>query len=342
MEPLPASAAQAPDAPPRCRNCDHPAPQAFCPQCGQEQTDKITSVRHLLADLFSNILTIDARFLRTTMKLLFRPGFLTQSYVAGRRARFTPPARLYVVVSLLFFFSLSLSGGLLKDLLYDAPEPTDAGAAPTDTGAQADALEDLWAGFQDGRGDTTHVLTDSSGRRVEIGADGFRVQDGETEVEAGDGQWRINMGDEEITIGSPGDDSDTDWEKVRAKFIEQMPKMMFALLPIFALMLKVLYIRRSRYYIEHLIFALHFHAFSFLVMMVGVWLDFFLEMDTFYDISTLLMLFYFYKSLRNVYQQGWIKTIIKGSFLLTWYSITLGIAMILIIAIAAGDVGWFN
>lgn len=44
----------------------------------------------------------------------------------------------------------------------------------------------------------------------------------------------------------------------------------FSLWPLFALILKVLYRRTRRLYLEHLIFALHFHTFAFLVLTVEV------------------------------------------------------------------------
>ena len=47
----------------------------------------------------------DSRLWRTLAALLFKPGHLTREFLAGRRARYLPPVRLYLVLSVLFFLS---------------------------------------------------------------------------------------------------------------------------------------------------------------------------------------------------------------------------------------------
>ncbi len=125
--------------------------------------------------------------------------------------------------------------------------------------------------------------------------------------------------------------------------IGQVPTALFLILPVFALLLKVLYARRDWYYAEHLVFGLHTHAFAFLVFTTIACL---LAVTTAGWAATLsLVLFwiaiplYFLVALKRVYRQGWIKTIAK-SLVLGWaYSIVLfwGLVGVILLAAALGS-----
>lgn len=105
---------------------------------------------------------------------------------------------------------------------------------------------------------------------------------------------------------------------------------MFILMPIFALILKFLYIRRDPLYIDHLIFAFHMHSFAFLSMASAALLDFFLPMnlDALEAVIIILAIpLYLYKAMRRVYKQGRIKTMFKWAMLNFAYMFTLSIAL---------------
>jgi hypothetical protein len=89
----------------------------YCGQCGQsiESTLKYfwIVILHLLDDIFS----FDSRASRTLLPLLFKPGFLTNEYVKGRRVHYVPPLRLYLFVSIVFFISLNFIAANKTDIL---------------------------------------------------------------------------------------------------------------------------------------------------------------------------------------------------------------------------------
>ncbi|MFT5757138.1 MAG: hypothetical protein ACI9LM_001863 [Alteromonadaceae bacterium] len=89
-----------------CENCYAQVAGLYCGKCGQsvESTLKYfwTVILHLLDDIFS----FDSRASRTLLPLLFKPGFLTNEYVKGRRVHYVPPLRLYLFISIVFFISL--------------------------------------------------------------------------------------------------------------------------------------------------------------------------------------------------------------------------------------------
>lgn len=89
-----------------CDNCKKPLQGPFCAQCGQNSESTLkyfwTVILHLLDDIFS----FDSRASRTLFPLMFKPGFLTNEYIAGRRVHYVPPLRLYLFISIVFFLSL--------------------------------------------------------------------------------------------------------------------------------------------------------------------------------------------------------------------------------------------
>ncbi|SHI81126.1 Protein of unknown function [Hymenobacter daecheongensis DSM 21074] len=89
-----------------CPNCGTSLASAanFCPTCGQENHDLKVPLGHLLYELIEGIFHFDAKFWTTARTLFTRPGQITHDFVAGRRARYVPPVRLYIFVSLIFFF----------------------------------------------------------------------------------------------------------------------------------------------------------------------------------------------------------------------------------------------
>jgi len=96
--------------------------------------------------------------------------------------------------------------------------------------------------------------------------------------------------------------------------------MMFLLLPFFALILKILYVRRRWYYAEHFIFALHIHAFVFALFLMM------LAMPSGLPPTWMLVLWgmvYVLLAMRRVYQQGWIRTGLKYTMLAGAYSVAL-------------------
>src|ERR1700685_2980782 len=88
---------------PECSNCGAALTGPYCAACGQHAHRSARSVAVLLHDAWHVMTHIDGRFWQTMYMLLLQPGRLTQEYFAERRARYLPPVRLYLVISLVFF-----------------------------------------------------------------------------------------------------------------------------------------------------------------------------------------------------------------------------------------------
>jgi uncharacterized membrane protein len=104
-------------APARCKNCDAVLLGRFCVSCSQAANVHVPTTMELLHQLLEGITHSDSRLWSTLTTLWFRPGKLTQEFVAGRRVAYLPPFRLYLILSIIFFLMLSLvhaSGEVLK------------------------------------------------------------------------------------------------------------------------------------------------------------------------------------------------------------------------------------
>ncbi len=131
------------------------------------------------------------------------------------------------------------------------------------------------------------------------------------------------------------------FEKIKDKFKHSFPTILFISLPVFAWLLKMLYIRKKLYYASHGIFAIHAYCGIFLLMLlyytldaingkldwwIFSWLEFFLG---------IYVLYFVYKAMRNFYGQGRLKTLLKYMMLWTMTSITMLILIVIFFAISA-------
>jgi len=99
-----------------CLNCEAPLTGAYCHQCGQKDDDLRRPVWTFFRELMDAIFGADSKILKTIFLLILVPGGLTRAFMMGRRARFLPPLRLYVVLSFVFFITLSLADVLILDI----------------------------------------------------------------------------------------------------------------------------------------------------------------------------------------------------------------------------------
>ncbi len=113
-----------------CKNCGTPLTDVYCPHCGQKDVDLGRPILELGGELIRETFEVDGRMFRTLRLLFARPGALTSEYLAGHRRRYTPPLRLYLVISVIFFLTMAWAasqGVLLEDgETLDADAPSQA------------------------------------------------------------------------------------------------------------------------------------------------------------------------------------------------------------------------
>ena len=96
-------------APARCKNCGAALLGRFCANCSQAADVRVPTTMELVHELMEGLIHSDSRLWRTLKYLWFKPGRLTQEFVAGRRVAYLPPFRLYLVLSVIFFLIASFS-----------------------------------------------------------------------------------------------------------------------------------------------------------------------------------------------------------------------------------------
>jgi len=121
-----------------------------------------------------------------------------------------------------------------------------------------------------------------------------------------------------------------------------IPKMMFVMLPVFAFFLKLLYLRRQRYYVGHLIFALNFHSFAFILLLVTTLSTVLLPTTVGGVANALLILYlhvYLFVAMYRVYNESWGKTLLKFFVLYVCYNTVLGLGVAGIAMLALHQIG---
>ena len=91
-----------------CLNCGEVLTGQHCSHCGQRAKVQVISLWGLIKDFLGDVFDWDSRIWRTLRPLAFRPGLLTQEFLRGRRAHYTPPFRMYLILSVVFFLIASI------------------------------------------------------------------------------------------------------------------------------------------------------------------------------------------------------------------------------------------
>jgi hypothetical protein len=235
-----------------CPNCGAARSGAFCPRCGQNDKDYLRSVHGVASEMLRETFELDSRLLRTLWSLVAKPGHLTREFAKGRRASYMSPVRLYLVVSLIFFFVMSLAGDF---------EITVNGKAREDLREAWEEIRsdpDFLAVYERMNAEDRAVIRERFGlTEEEIAQLNARLTDAEPAAETDVSEWELELSREAMVLGRA---------ELRDKILDGMPVAMFFLLPLFAVLMKLFYPRR--YYTEHFVFGLHLHSFLFLVFTV--------------------------------------------------------------------------
>jgi hypothetical protein len=114
-------------APPaHCKNCGAPLTGRYCVNCSQAADVHVPTTRELFHELLEGLTHSDSRLWRTLYCLWFKPGKLTEEFIAGRRVAYLPPFRLYLIASILFFLIASFAHTRVQFVKFDSPSSTDA------------------------------------------------------------------------------------------------------------------------------------------------------------------------------------------------------------------------
>jgi hypothetical protein len=327
-----------------CRNCEtflSDPPGKFCPGCGQDTLNHPPTFWEFVHEFITHYVALEGKLWKTLLLLFFKPAELTREYRLGRKQRYISPLRLYITASFLFFLVVKIAG--LGSAITFSPE--DAKVKESQFSVKVNTGPDLKShstASQDKQdlpaaskasGKPEEDATDRDIDRMVKGIVAEATENANANTSAVKSlDDSINMDDFTCT----GGEKLCQWlkDRLKAKYkgktqtevlgmlrdgaIANIPYAMFMLLPLFALLTKLLYINRGYYYGEHVVYALHIHAFTFFVMLLAA-----LFPDWLAVIVLVMAAIYYLVALQRFFGGYWFITFIRYSVIGMLYPILL-------------------
>jgi hypothetical protein len=341
-----------------CLNCGSELTGRFCHNCGQENLEPKESFSHLVRHFFEDFTHFDGKFFRTIKVLLLKPGFLTEEYLKGKRASYLNPIRMYLFISAAFFLiymsffiphtdpvkiketstkaeerrkerSKKIQAGMGKIIagvdslkLEEEEEKPMAREAFHNTRLYLDSLDDA------GKNDTIDNNSgffgeDSPNSLVEYDS----LQKTLPEKER-DGKIERYFSRKFYKASDYGRENPGELKhRIAENYYHSLPYMLFISLPLIALLLRLLYIRRKQFfYVSHIIFTLHLYCSIFILILLlitarqlpGKW-------HLIWLIPFFGIIVYIYKAMRRFYKQKRFKTFVKFFLFLSIGGTLIGI-----------------
>ncbi len=352
-----------------CMNCGHPLDisDRYCPNCSQPNTTKKVSIKDFLDEYFSNAISYDSRLFRTLSAMILRPGTISKDYVEGKRMRYTNPFRFMLSLAIIYFLLAGLSGNFSDldrygensnlisfnnlnalDLALDENQAERQEAEKVldslqirekisslghrrdsvilaDPGAYFQTIPNQAGGMIERLGMKYNYFTTlfqkDSLNTFQEAIDRYRV------ASSMENKMAFNMAQSTLRVmRQPG--------SFVNDLIAKLPFATFFFLPIFALFIVLVYIRKKYTYTDNLIFSFHNQSLLFILLIVSFLIDAVFEVDTAWIALTVFSV-YLYQAMRNFYGQSHFKTILKYLFLNAIFFILAGIAGIIFILTSA-------
>ena len=340
----------------KCLNCGADIHGRYCHKCGQENVEPKESFWHLTNHFFEDITHFDGKFFSTLKRLLLKPGFLAQEYLIGRRASYLHPVRMYVFTSAFFFLIFFGFYQKEEDFFKVNGEPFNVenlrNELQVSRGRKSDKLKQTTSDSV--KQILAQQITDIDSDLIKLQKDSTNLSALKT-VNKGITLFQDNDGGKSTTLTQydsiqhslPSSKRDgfftyrikkqifhlkekykTDvevWRALSEKFRHLVPQMLFIGLPLFGLVLLLLYVRRKEFfYVNHIIFLIYLFCATFILTLASLW---FASLAQWVHLGSdiiswckfiffLLIIFYWYKSMRIFYKQSRGKTILKFSLFL--------------------------
>jgi len=345
-----------------CLNCGATVQGRYCHVCGQENVVPKETFWHMVTHFFNDITHFDGSFFTTLKDLLFKPGFLSKEYMKGRRASYLHPVRMYVFTSAIFFLLFFTFFGPGDTSIQEGHDE------PVTAAERGDYLKSLEKKLARDTGNIAlkekYLRTRDTAYRVtkkdilNEGLDSLKKKNGiqinftnkdyrsfeeydsvekALPVSQRDGWIMRRIARKSIEISNKyRDNPDKAIKKFAESTLHRLPYMLLVSLPFFALILKLVYIRRKNfYYADHGVFTIHLYVFSFLLLLLVFCTGKLREVtgikdfEYFTAILLLILLFYLYKAMHTFYGQGRWKTFFK--FLIVAFTSLIMMLILLIL-----------
>ena len=331
------------EKPGKCANCGAPLIGPYCAVCGQERDTHRRSIMDLVHDLISDIASFDSRLLHTAQAFLLQPGELPRAFREGRTRRYVPPLRLYFFVTLVFFlilggFNIAImqlqvvatpvkiiydakGDAFIKNPAYDPGDP-DQGRLPKLIRISKDKAKDPAGMFNFSTRPYffQRIGRYHSGLTREMRA---RIEKNRQRVdrEIAGGAKDPRKAAEAKKVGGWMDKHfygglsrlAADPAALNEPLTTWIPRVLFLLLPLYALLCAAFYWRQRKkfYLVDHLIFSLSVHTFTFLALIVAVGLAQLVSGGLVFWFLLASIGIYVFLSIHRFYEQSWFWTTVK-------------------------------
>jgi hypothetical protein len=322
-----------------CLNCGTKLLDSYCHHCGQRDLPKRQTLRELIENFIGSFFSFESKFFRTVKFLLFNPGFLPLEYAAGKRESYFHPARAYVFISFIFF--------TLLFALPDADKKSQSSESNTnklEEGAQyLEQIDSLSGGSV--KSDSV-IMYGIDGKKIgtkkrdsgfslsDTPFNSVREYDSAQQLLAEDKRdgWltrTFEIKNIELKKHYKGEDGRKQFKKDFVdRFFNSFPKVLFFLLPVFAAILKLLYIRRDFYYSEHLVFSVVYFNFFYLASSVILLVNLIPAIGNWLTAATVIwIIIYLPIAMKRMYKQSKRKTILKFSILFFTFTTCLALGV---------------
>ncbi|MFP2994703.1 DUF3667 domain-containing protein [Spongiivirga sp. MCCC 1A20706] len=322
-----------------CKNCESALKEEYeyCPNCGQKTADDLT-VKVLFSNTVANYFSVDARFFKSFVPLVFKPGVLARRFVNGKRLLYLHPAQFYLFISVVFFFVFSfeqrkqqqsfddaIERGLNQEIKLDSIPSEKLDSIQVQNIMLPLKQNQKYSGMTDEEiQEIDSIIKNADKNELSNLELGFNQKKVDSLIAAG-------VPDQKILeeIGMSPDESGFSKKlyqqllKIYKRkgrgtletFYSTIPIAMFFLLPIFAFLLKLMYWRRARY-AHHMVFSFYYFTLVFLLWAFFLAVNMMFKMDGWWwTLLYFTLIIHLFISMKNFYQQGYFKTFIKYIFL---------------------------
>jgi len=352
-----------------CSNCATELSGPVCHSCGQASDTFHRPVWDLLLDILDGLFGLEGRLWRTLPPLMFQPGKLTTNYLTGVRARYVMPFRLYLTASVLFFLAFfavneGLNTGPEPAASSDVAEAREAletgdleaGLAMMPEEARNEVIRQVERGLDEAENAESAETPEARELRQQAERNELKQRirygllpeyypreaaalDPDETVEISEGMVMNMEGVEELPLSfrlrlADGIDAvvDSQGQALWAAMKTWAPRLMFGLLPIYALLLAMTHFyKRGLYFYDHLVVTLHFHAFLFFMfLLVGV-ISLILGPGWAILVFFLWSNYYLYRLHRTVYAHGRFSSFLRTVFMDFLYMIVLSFGVLVLV-----------
>jgi len=343
-----------------CLNCGTILEGKFCHNCGQENLEMKESFGHMLNHAISDYFHFDYQFFHTLRPLFLKPGHLTNEYNSGHRAQYLHPVKMYIFISLVFFV-LAFRGNhqVIKEVKETTTTQRVADSVKRATVDSIGRKQHLTAEQKKAVADKLKVTPVSENGKIKYNIDynvgdqidvlGVKIDRNGTYEEYLKKQEKLPPAERNNVIQRYIAHKSYDWagqgKDAQKMFTEGLqhnsPKVMFLILPLFALILKIAFSRNHKFYVEHIIYAIHLHCFIFLFLIAVIIINMVLPhswhsvSDWLQLLATLVVIWYIYRSLRVVYNRSRWRTVSKMLGISLMYMLVFSLSFFVILIITA-------